>query len=512
MAFCCSRLGSAIQKNDVKLFKQLINKISRVDLKDNMGYTSLHYAIRSSSEENSDILQILLEHPRVEMNCQNVEGKTALYMACNTRNADLWTIKQLLENNADVNLADTEDVSPLHIACKFNNLEIVKLLLQFGANINCRDFNKYTPLHYAIEVNSAQLTELLLSKNADANIGESHSLNALMFAIICNRDFTQLLLEHISDINAKSFDGKTAIYFAMRRNMLEVVKMLIVRGAIIRKYFILLAENYQVPDLDICEIIFKKIKIGKIVASRVCLPAFYYKTLLVNDFRYTHFMLKHCKKKLRPPQTFGLLSEIFNPICIPVRISEHFEENEEEYYTFFKELVRQGVKMQTNDIENFALYFDICPYQVKLFNIMQDTSNANITTDLVLFAADKNPQLGRELLQYCVHFGPNNCYDFFLRNRNLKSLSVFFKIFTPSPCRRSEIIEILNFTTEENILENLGKISNVKSLVELTRDAARTCIQNVCNDSRKCLRIVDKLEITKTAKDIIRCKIEVNIF
>lgn len=51
MAFCCSRLGSAIQKNDVKLFKQLINKISRVDLKDNMGYTSLHYAIRSSSEE-----------------------------------------------------------------------------------------------------------------------------------------------------------------------------------------------------------------------------------------------------------------------------------------------------------------------------------------------------------------------------------------------------------------------------------------------------------------------------
>lgn len=51
MAFCCSKLGNAIQKNDIKLFKQLIHKKSRVDIKDNMGYTSLHYAIRSSSEE-----------------------------------------------------------------------------------------------------------------------------------------------------------------------------------------------------------------------------------------------------------------------------------------------------------------------------------------------------------------------------------------------------------------------------------------------------------------------------
>lgn len=456
---------------------------------------------------------ILLEHPRVDVNCQNVEGRTSLYMACNTRNADLWTIKQLLENNADANIADTEDVSPLHIACKFNNLEIVKLLLQFGANINCRDFNKYTPLHYAIEVNSPHLTELLLSKNADANIGESHSLNSLMFAIICNRDFTNLLVEHISDVNAKSYDGKTAIYFAMRRNMLEVVKMLVARGAVIRKYFILLAENYQIPDLDICEVIFKKIKIGKVVASRVCLPAFYYKTLLANDFRYTHFMLKHCRKRLRPPQTSsGLISEIFNPICTPVRIDGHFKDNEEDYYAFFKELVHQGVKIHTEDIENFVLYFDTCPYQVKLFNILQNTSNPGITNDLVLFAADKNAQLGRELLQLCLHFGSNNCYDFFLTKRNLKPLPLFLKMFTPSQCQRLKIIEVLNNAREKNILENLSKISNVKSLVELSRDAARTCIQNACKDSRECLRIVDKLEITETAKNIIRCKIEVNIF
>jgi ankyrin repeat protein len=45
-------------------------------------------------------------------------------------------VKDLLENGADVNLADRDGTTPLIMAAQRDNLENIKLLIQHGADVN----------------------------------------------------------------------------------------------------------------------------------------------------------------------------------------------------------------------------------------------------------------------------------------------------------------------------------------------------------------------------------------
>lgn len=61
-----------------------------------------------------------------------------------------YTIVQyLISQNVSVSLPDKYNVTPLHLATKYQNEPIVKLLLQYGADSNATDNQLMTPLHYA---------------------------------------------------------------------------------------------------------------------------------------------------------------------------------------------------------------------------------------------------------------------------------------------------------------------------------------------------------------------------
>ncbi len=56
-------------------------------------------------------------------------------------------------------------VTPLHIAVKTGNLELIKLLLP-NSNINKADQYGFTPLHYATVGRKKEVVMLLLSEGA----------------------------------------------------------------------------------------------------------------------------------------------------------------------------------------------------------------------------------------------------------------------------------------------------------------------------------------------------------
>ncbi|XP_005997066.2 unconventional myosin-XVI [Latimeria chalumnae] len=86
----------------------------------------------------SDIRNLLVAGGSV--NQKNDEGVTLLHMACASGYKDVASL--LLDNGADLNVADNQYWTPLHLAAKYGQTKIVKLLLMHHANpypLNCNE-------------------------------------------------------------------------------------------------------------------------------------------------------------------------------------------------------------------------------------------------------------------------------------------------------------------------------------------------------------------------------------
>ena len=91
------------------------------------------------NEDEREIKRLVKENG-VDINLQESKfGKTLLLLAIG--NDKLLSTKILLEEGANINIADSEMAKPIHEATRFitlkvNSLQILKLLIKFGANVN----------------------------------------------------------------------------------------------------------------------------------------------------------------------------------------------------------------------------------------------------------------------------------------------------------------------------------------------------------------------------------------
>jgi ankyrin repeat protein len=144
-------------------------------------------------------------------------------------------------------------MTALHFAAVENHMEMVKLLLQHGADVNAKTewvlctFVQLLPrqlmtaaavqvtrfysdgtkvLHEAAAKNHMEMAKLLLQHGAN--------VNAMTEWVLCT--FVQLLQKQLTAAAAVQVtrfysDGGTALYSAVNKNHLEMVKLLLQRGA-----------------------------------------------------------------------------------------------------------------------------------------------------------------------------------------------------------------------------------------------------------------------------------------
>jgi len=184
--------------------------------------------IVASQEGHVQIVTKLLLQENSDTNRRGYKGRTALWYACN--HGKEGVVDALLKANADQNICDTDDNSPLIVASKEGHVHIVtKLLLQENTNVNKRGYNGRTALWHACDYGKEGIVDALLDANADQNICNNQSDSPLLMASKNGhvQIVTKLLRQENNNVNQRWQHGWTALYNACLNGHEDVVDALL---------------------------------------------------------------------------------------------------------------------------------------------------------------------------------------------------------------------------------------------------------------------------------------------
>ena len=140
--------------------------------------------------KNSLVAQITTIKDTAEDSSDQVAGITSLMSAVSSN--DIEGINFFIKGGTDIiNQVNIGGATALHIAARENNFEAAKILVENGADVNIADNEGWTPLMRAALANSPEIVTLLLDNKADANSLNSEGDSVIIQA--ANSDCTQCI-------------------------------------------------------------------------------------------------------------------------------------------------------------------------------------------------------------------------------------------------------------------------------------------------------------------------------
>ena len=204
------------ERGTCKMIRNLVNHKANVDKQDMMGYTPLHYTIRSGRFFQS---RFLLQCGASVL-YSNVDGKSTLHLAAQF-GADKEIIQSILSKGIDVNINNSRNgKTPLHLACeRAQNLETVTCLYENGANLNAKDEFGETPFHKACLLGYLEIASYLIHVGVDLNVTNEQGQNALHYSILGSSEIStiELLLRKGINVNARDIHERTALHYICRK-------------------------------------------------------------------------------------------------------------------------------------------------------------------------------------------------------------------------------------------------------------------------------------------------------
>lgn len=201
-------LMRACYYNYPELVDFLLDQGADVETRNLRKETALYIA---SFRGNLDIVRILVDKFKADVNSQDIDGDTPLAVACYEEKTKV--ISYLLNNGSQVNKKGIRGDSPLHIAVANCNNNVVVELLEHGANPDALNNENETPLHIVIRHNRCEILQTLLSvcKSLDqcSLFGNRTAFKYLIENLTVDKiKMALLLIKAGCDVN-KSFSGTT---------------------------------------------------------------------------------------------------------------------------------------------------------------------------------------------------------------------------------------------------------------------------------------------------------------
>lgn len=128
----------------------------------------------------------------------------------------------------NINVCDSEGITPLHMASKCGRAELVKLLLGACADINVCASNGMTPLHLAcLNQRNRVATVLLDTGKCSVDAKDNFGNTPLHYSCqTSNSKLVSVFLKHKPRVDIRNNDGKTPLDEAKEVLSLTVVQLL----------------------------------------------------------------------------------------------------------------------------------------------------------------------------------------------------------------------------------------------------------------------------------------------
>ena len=208
-------LFKAIEKDDSRSIRALINRGANINAKDGYGLSALHLAIKNNSIRS---VNVLLANKNIDLELKLPEGY----------------FTHLGEDSSDA--VYIGNATPLIYAIfkSKGDSRIVNELIKKGANVNATDEEGWTTFLYAAAFGNSSMLRNILSKNKSLiNSKTKNNVTPLHMAVVYdNLDNIKYLVRNLKvDINAKDDDGWTALYYAAANKKKEAYNLLLRLGA-----------------------------------------------------------------------------------------------------------------------------------------------------------------------------------------------------------------------------------------------------------------------------------------
>ncbi|KAG8530589.1 uncharacterized protein KY384_005092 [Bacidia gigantensis] len=238
-------LSTVIHKNDVKCMELLLQSES-VDVNPTFfGHTSM-------------VLQ-LLSVEGIDVNCQDQEGKSPLWVAATADHAEILNIllAQPAVNLDALNEGDSNGCTPLHTAAEHGRDNIVQILLSCpNVHVNARNMRDRTPLHSAaagdLGGHADVVKRLLLDDRGEHDPVDMYGYTPLTVAADRGHEkVVRILLDsdRVNPIHADNF-GEIPITRAQKSGHTRTVEMLRGRSCTPAALFAAASTaNQQIVDL-----------------------------------------------------------------------------------------------------------------------------------------------------------------------------------------------------------------------------------------------------------------------
>lgn len=220
-------LKNSTEAGHTEISKFLLEKGSKVNIKDSSGCTPLHYAVKNGDMEMTKILL----HYSADINAIDDTGSTSLYYAIMCKKLAMCHL--LIEHGASVHVLNRKNESPLSIAIQTQSADIVEYLLNQGASV----VSEESVLHKAVSCGNEVIVDAILNRGPNVNCIDNYGKTPLHIGIerkVINMNILENLIKHGANVNFPDKPhGKFPIHIAAEKGYCKVIQLLINHGAIV---------------------------------------------------------------------------------------------------------------------------------------------------------------------------------------------------------------------------------------------------------------------------------------